>query len=118
MPCKDIDESTLNDSMCKKNGVFRPGVKGIVNVPGSYYCICDTGFTWEEKNRRCYKVPPCEFGGDNDCDLWPRGSCTADYSINPYDYKCACNYPFTGTGKKGTCCSMIEFYSNFINSIP
>ncbi|KAI8485101.1 hypothetical protein Bbelb_372070 [Branchiostoma belcheri] len=53
----DVDECANGVAVCDKNAYC-------VNTPGSYRCICNNGFTWDETFQICQKYGRCHGNGD------------------------------------------------------
>jgi len=50
--CEDIDECAAPDMNCN------PG--DCTNLPGSYTCICDKGYAFNEENKSCEDIDECD----------------------------------------------------------
>lgn len=88
--CQDIDECQQNPNLCP-NGTC-------VNTPGSFHCVCDTGFELNAQGA-CVNIDECARGLDN-CD--PNATCTDTEG----SFTCTCNPGFHGNG---VTCSDIDY---------
>jgi len=76
----DINECARATDICHKYGTC-------VNIPGSYYCQCNNGFTGDGV-AACNDIDDCSYGPEK-CDM---GFCT-DLGVG--DFRCTCNEGYT-----------------------
>ena len=64
--CIDVDECLAEDS-CSSHEVC-------TNIPGSFNCVCDEGFSRQQSNGQCEDVDECSDGSHN-CFQDPHMQC-------------------------------------------
>ncbi|CAI8048574.1 Scavenger receptor cysteine-rich domain superfamily protein [Geodia barretti] len=86
----DIDECAMNISNCMENSMCK-------NTKGSYYCMCNPGYSCGEDGN-CTDIDECECG-THDCD--ENAICTN--TIGSYD--CTCREGYIGDGRTCIACN-------------
>eukprot|EP00795_Rhopilema_esculentum_P005941 gene5941-11289_t len=77
--CADIDECKIFDQVCK-NGYCQ-------NTPGSFKCVCPTGYTLDDSQRNCLDTR--------------RGACYESFTRD------SCKNPIPGNQTKSNCCCSV-----------
>ncbi|XP_028397473.1 adhesion G protein-coupled receptor E1-like isoform X3 [Dendronephthya gigantea] len=97
MHCTDIDECSLNISLCHDNATCH-------NTNGSFLCICPPGYFGDGHN--CSDIDECFY---NDSNCHDNATC----ENTPGSYVCNCVHGYTGDGHN--CSDIDECISNASN---
>jgi hypothetical protein len=88
--CTDIDECAAGTHQCTQNA----GFLACQNVPGSYVCTCQSGYTLSPVDQRtCVDINECVLGN---------GGCQQICTNSPGSYSCSCQPGYTSTYNGGT----------------
>lgn len=94
----DVDECTTGRARCQQR---------CVNVPGSYQCICDRGFTVGVDGVTCQDIDECSLWGSQGASL-----CMGRCINTPGSYSCECPSGYQSSNDGRTCdgtCRMEKF---------
>ncbi|KAK3595092.1 hypothetical protein CHS0354_043192 [Potamilus streckersoni] len=97
---QDVDECRPNNTHCNESNQY------CSNTPGSYTCICSTGYTIDF-NGRCIDIDECMEGTD---------TCKQECKNTAGNYTCVCEAGYTGDGINCTSCPSNHWGKDCVNT--